>query len=1031
MIKRLFLFLGFICFLLPLGSQTRIISDEDLIENQVYNWSKDTLYFLDGLVVLEEGGILNIEAGTIIKGLLVPTGNEHTSTLTIARGAQINANGSSDKPIIFTAESDDLTNPSDLTAEDKGLWGGLIVLGGASIGNDGLFEATVEGIEPPEPRFFFGGANNEDDSGILRYVSIRHAGMELHQGEEDYLDGLSLAGVGRSTTIEFIEIFACAHDGISFIGGTAEARYLASSFNGSDAFNYELSWQGKGQFWFGLNGENKGDHGAEFENYLPNLTIPLVDPTISNMTLIGASCATDAGASNESGMKFQKGAGGIFTNNIILDFKYALEVEDLPTGIDSRQRLENGELVISNNLWFNFCEGQEWNTGPDGIIQSTENAEDPTAQFLIEALQNNSNGILDPGLSCICRTPNNCLNPLLSPGSIALANGSPLNDIFFEPVTYVGAFNSTNNWLESWTALASYNYLSNCQRIEGNVTLDENQNCIREEGEQIGLANWILAFIGAEETYFASTNADGHFIGTPNAGEYVLRLQLPNELWEVCENDIVVTIPADGGILPTVNFLVRPISFCPYPTVDVSTPFLRRCFENTYTINYCNQGTALANDVQLEIVLDSFFNFIQSSITPSLAEEQLLVFDIGELAPGECGEIKLDVELSCDAILGQTHCLEAHILPDTLCGSSEPTPQIRIEGSCTGDSLLFELRNIGTQDMQMPAKFIVAEDDVIFLEENFQLPIAESRFLRIEANGSTFRMQAPEFPGNPKTKFTSKTIEGCGTNEVGGISTGYVSQFAEPDHAPFLSIDCQSNIGSFDPNDKQGFPGGVLAEHFIDRSNTIEFLLRFQNTGTDTAFNVTLVDTIDSNFDLQTFQPGASSHRYDWQLQAQTLVFNFNQILLADSTTNEPASHGFVKFKINPKEDVPSETQLLNEADIYFDFNAPIRTNSTWHTVRDNFLDLIQDTESIAGIDFNLQVYPNPTNRTATFNLSSSETIFAPMIRIYDSIGQIVRAARFSNQTYVFEKKELPAGIYFFQIQTQNHMVLSGRLVLH
>ncbi|MDP4821811.1 MAG: T9SS C-terminal target domain-containing protein, partial [Saprospiraceae bacterium] len=116
---------------------TRVVTDADLGTGS-YLWSQDTVYLLDGYVFLETGGILNIERGTVVKGINKPTNaSDNASALIITKGAMINARGTAEEPIIFTAELDDVNDPTDLGALDKGLWGGLILLGNATVGEDG------------------------------------------------------------------------------------------------------------------------------------------------------------------------------------------------------------------------------------------------------------------------------------------------------------------------------------------------------------------------------------------------------------------------------------------------------------------------------------------------------------------------------------------------------------------------------------------------------------------------------------------------------------------------------------------------------------------------------------------------------------------------------------------------------------------------------------------------------------------------------------------------------------------------------
>ncbi len=160
-------------------------------------WTKEREYVLEGLVFVNGGQVLTIEAGTVIR--FRPGQAENASALVVARGGKIIARGTPDDPIIFTSENDDLNG--SVEKEEKGLWGGLIILGNAPVNVRGG-EERVEGIPIFEPRGIFGGDDEDDDSGVLRYVSIRHGGTNIGEGNE--INGLTLGGVGRKTEIDFV-----------------------------------------------------------------------------------------------------------------------------------------------------------------------------------------------------------------------------------------------------------------------------------------------------------------------------------------------------------------------------------------------------------------------------------------------------------------------------------------------------------------------------------------------------------------------------------------------------------------------------------------------------------------------------------------------------------------------------------------------------------------------------------------------------------------------------------------------------------
>ena len=138
----------------------------------------------------------------------------------------------------------------------RGLWGGVIILGNAPLNNENN-EAHIEGIPITEPRGIFGGNNEEDDSGVLKYVSIRHGGTNI--GSENEINGLTMGGVGNSTVVEYIEVISNYDDGIEFFGGSVNCKFIVSAFNGDDAYDYDMGYHGFGQFWLAIQGPSDGD----------------------------------------------------------------------------------------------------------------------------------------------------------------------------------------------------------------------------------------------------------------------------------------------------------------------------------------------------------------------------------------------------------------------------------------------------------------------------------------------------------------------------------------------------------------------------------------------------------------------------------------------------------------------------------------------------------------------------------------------------------------------------------------------------
>ncbi|MFT4779797.1 MAG: hypothetical protein ACI923_002340, partial [Flavobacteriales bacterium] len=195
-------------------------------------WTADNNYILDGLVFVNSGQALTIEAGTVVKGM-AGTGAD-ASALVVARGGQLFANGTDIAPIIFTFENDPLDGSTPW--DTRGQWGGLIVLGDAIL-NSTPGESQVEGIPDTEARGLYGGENDNDNSGSITYISIRHGGTDIGAGNE--INGLTLGGVGAETVIEHVEVVSNADDGIEFFGGTVSIKWAVVAFCGDDSFDYD------------------------------------------------------------------------------------------------------------------------------------------------------------------------------------------------------------------------------------------------------------------------------------------------------------------------------------------------------------------------------------------------------------------------------------------------------------------------------------------------------------------------------------------------------------------------------------------------------------------------------------------------------------------------------------------------------------------------------------------------------------------------------------------------------------------------
>ncbi|MBU3011671.1 hypothetical protein KO506_09675, partial [Polaribacter vadi] len=211
------------------------------------NWSGDVT--IDGKVVVDNGVTLTIEPGTVIKAV-AKADPSNASALVVAKGGKLMAEGTAKLPIIFTTSIDPL-EASDVAAgtyfsssfslDLRGQWGGLILLGDNVVGaNDGT--ATIEGIGAGNDWAVYGGNKTDDNSGVLKYISIRHGGATVAAGNE--INGLTLGGVGNGTIIENIEIISNNDDGIELFGGNVDVTNILIYNQIDDAIDIDQAYSG-------------------------------------------------------------------------------------------------------------------------------------------------------------------------------------------------------------------------------------------------------------------------------------------------------------------------------------------------------------------------------------------------------------------------------------------------------------------------------------------------------------------------------------------------------------------------------------------------------------------------------------------------------------------------------------------------------------------------------------------------------------------------------------------------------------------
>jgi len=391
------------------------------------------------------GGVsaqLNIEPGVLI---YANTTNAENDLLVVNRGSRINAEGTENLPIIFTAQQN-LTG--GVTDESQGLWGGVIITGRAPISNClGTVEggtAGCENIVEGTVTARYGGADVNDNSGVFRYVQIRYSGTIISEGNE--LQGLTLGGVGRGTAIDRVQIHNSSDDGVEIFGGTVNMRYLVVTGADDDSIDTDVGWRGFIQFALAAQKPNN----TQSDNYMMEIdsngnedALPRQFGRIANFTFIHTSSATNAA------IRLRGGADFTFVNGIVVGTRACLNtVAGLQTaGGKSTIRpadpalQEEGPPVFRSVVFgctTNFAE-----TTQSGVTVTTAEQE----AFFNASANNNvlgaSNVLQNVFLPAGVATTNPAFNP---------ATLNPSGTSFFVQTNYLGAVRDANDlWYRNWT----------------------------------------------------------------------------------------------------------------------------------------------------------------------------------------------------------------------------------------------------------------------------------------------------------------------------------------------------------------------------------------------------------------------------------------------------------------------------------------------------------------------------------------------------------------------------------------------------
>jgi hypothetical protein len=383
-------------------------------------WVNTNYYVLRGAVFIRDGATLNIQAGTKVIGESWSVG-----TLIVSRGGRLNAVGTAAQPIVFTSDQ-------PIGGRARGDWGGLIINGRATLNVPGGV-AAGEGDTGD-----YGGDNDDDDSGTLRYVRIEFAGIEFTPDNE--LNGIAFQGVGRETDVDFVQIHMNRDDGLEWFGGTVDIKHAVVSNAADDSIDWTQGWRGRAQFVAVTQRSDDADWGIEADNNGSNHNFtPRANPQIYNMTICGDPDRVE-GAESVRAALFRVGTAVTLRNFLILGSKnLGVQMNDAAT----LDQVNNGTTQIGAGVI----------AGPAVPLHPSVAPFVASGRF--PRVLTNPGNIGVSAADCARHA-----SPNFQPTDVAtLAGGQlqpflPPNDGFFETVTYIGAVPPppAEDWTLGWTS---------------------------------------------------------------------------------------------------------------------------------------------------------------------------------------------------------------------------------------------------------------------------------------------------------------------------------------------------------------------------------------------------------------------------------------------------------------------------------------------------------------------------------------------------------------------------------------------------
>jgi uncharacterized repeat protein (TIGR01451 family) len=579
-------------------------------------------------------------------------------------------------------------------------------------------------------------------------------------------------------------------------------------------------------------------------------------------------------------------------------------------------------------------------------------------------------------------------------------------------------------------------------KVNGKVFLEHDLNCTFDYDDMY--MNNII--IKAEPgPHYTTTNFFGNYSFSLDQGSFRISQLIPNTFRFPVEQYCPAS-PLDYG----VNFLqsegqtknnidfVNTAPPCSYLSVSYGSLTTRACSTYKGFLQVCNSGSIKASNVRVKVSIPKNITISSLSVQNATITEDSVVFTIDTIRAGQCLIIELFGNTDC-GITFPPQCFKVEISPKNDCDVNDnfwDGSNLDINATCiNNDSVRFEVINNSNFNMQDSVVYKLYSDDNFIYAGKIKLLATQTANIYMPAYNNLVRCEVAQTNFNPNSSFVYYNQFPCSNSSQSILSgTTYIFNSTINDENAETYEDCAIVLAAYDPNDKQVFPQGIGDLNLTPKNERLHYKIRFQNTGNSYAENVVITDTISSLLDISTIKFGVRSHNYSFNIERGennklVLVFNFIDIYLPDSNTNFDASMGFLTYSIIPLANVPELSVVSNNADIYFDYNPPIRTNTVSNTLGSLSPELSTPLRIIFNepryyhsvSDFELNILPNPSKNKIKLSISDN-AIKVASIKIVSVDGKEVlnQISFISSSGIELDVNSLANGVYV------THVNISG-----